>query len=70
MINLFIKVCLLKLIYLLFFFSLSKDIPMEILDCTPSYEICMLYYISPTRFYVYLNEKFNSHTSVNNKILF
>ncbi|CAF4634248.1 unnamed protein product, partial [Rotaria sp. Silwood1] len=38
-------------------------IPMEILDCTRPNEICMLYYISPTRFYVYLKEKFDSHTS-------
>ncbi|CAF3339321.1 unnamed protein product [Rotaria sp. Silwood2] len=40
-----------------------QEISMEILDSTQANEICMLYYISPTRFYVYLKEKFNSHTS-------
>ncbi|CAF2986755.1 unnamed protein product [Rotaria sp. Silwood2] len=40
-----------------------QNISMEILDCTRPNEICMLYYISPTRFYVYLKEKFDSHTS-------
>ncbi|CAF1303813.1 unnamed protein product [Rotaria sp. Silwood1] len=40
-----------------------QNIPMKILDCTRPNVICMLYYISPTRFYVYLKEKFDSHTS-------
>ncbi|CAF3085833.1 unnamed protein product [Rotaria sp. Silwood2] len=47
-----------------------QSIPMEILDSTRSNENYMLYYMSPTRFYVYLKEKFNFHTSLNSKILF
>jgi len=61
----------------IFIIFLFIDIPMEILDSTHSNQICILYYISPSRFYVYLREKINSHTSVNrgnfssrNEILF
>lgn len=38
---------------------------MEILDSTQPNQIRLLYYISPGRFYVYLQEKADSHLSVN-----
>ncbi|CAF1434332.1 unnamed protein product [Adineta ricciae] len=42
---------------------LYKFIPMEKLELNQSYQIRILYYISPSHFYVYLKEKFNAHTS-------
>ena len=49
-------------------FALFVAIPMEKLELNQSYQIRMLYYISPSHFYVYLKEKFNAHTSVNTNI--
>jgi hypothetical protein len=49
----------------IFISSSFKDIPMEILDPNQPNQIRILYYITPSRFYVYLREKLNSHTSVN-----
>ncbi len=43
---------------------------MEILDSTQPNQVRILYYINPSRFYVYLREKLNSHTSVNRKYFF
>ena len=43
---------------------------MEILDSTQPNQIRILYYISPSRFYVYLREKISSHMSVNKKFFF
>ncbi len=43
---------------------------MEILDSTQPNQIRILYYISPSCFYVYLREKMNSHTSVNRRFFF
>lgn len=52
-------------IYFLSFFK--KDIPMETLDPAAPHEIRLLYYISPSRFYVYRREKLSPHASVNKK---
>ena len=54
-------------IYSIVYYRLLTDIPMETLDSAQLHQIRMVYYISPSRFYVYLKEKFNSHTSVNKR---
>jgi hypothetical protein len=40
-------------------------IRMEVLDLLQSKKIRILYYVSPSHFYVYLQEKTNFHTHVN-----
>lgn len=41
---------------------------METLDLTQPSQIRLLYYISPARFYVYLQEKSESHLTVNDRV--
>jgi hypothetical protein len=48
---------------------LIKDIPMETLEPMQPNQIRLLYYINPSRFYVYLREKTAAHISVNLTIL-
>ncbi len=43
---------------------------MEILGSNQPNEIHLLHYINPSRFYVYLPEKFDAHTRVNRKYFF
>ncbi|CAF0798979.1 unnamed protein product [Adineta steineri] len=45
-------------------------IKMKMLNSTGQNKIYLVHYISPTNFYVRLNEELNSYKSVNNKTLF
>ncbi|CAF3651175.1 unnamed protein product [Adineta steineri] len=45
-----------------------KSISMEKLDYSQLYQIRILYYISPSRFYVYLHDKLNAHMSFQKEL--